>query len=298
MYYCAGILYFLTEPPDSGFDLGQALATIFFVNSWHPLLIPTVSDRWMVVPGGWSIGVEFTFYLLFPLMAAYIRSMRSALIFCVVAVAFGTVANISMTAATASQYGETAVTNFIYFWFPNQLPVFALGTVLYFIIVKLRADAAGPVASLFSRYGTAIALLSLLGCAIVANTPFPNALPPQPPLLIPTLYVASLLFMLFAAALSCAPGSMLVNSAICALGRVSFSAYLLHFAVLHKLTHYLPGIFDVEATDWKAILTCFALLLAALPITYALSYFTFNWIENPLIGTGRYIIENRRSRRG
>lgn len=297
MYYLAGVFYFIVEHPDSGFDFNQALATILFINSWHPLLIPTVSDRWMVVPGGWSIGVEFTFYLLFPFIAAFVRSVRSALVFCIVAALGGSIANATVRDLLTDQYGDTAVRNFIYFWFPNQLPVFALGTVLYFIIVGLRASPESLAASLLRRYGTAIALLSLLTCAVVANIRFPNALPPQFPLWIPTLYVASLLFMLFASALACAPRSILVNSVICAFGQVSFSAYLLHFAVLHKLIHYLPSIFNVEATGLKAVFACFILWLATLAITYAMSRLTFDWIEMPLIGIGRRLIERRRSHR-
>ncbi|MDE2006759.1 MAG: acyltransferase, partial [Rhodospirillales bacterium] len=58
-FYVAAAIYFVASPPRGGFDAVQALATLGFVNAWHPLLAPTVPGAWTVVPGSWSISVEF-----------------------------------------------------------------------------------------------------------------------------------------------------------------------------------------------------------------------------------------------
>jgi len=293
MYYLAALLYFVIETPPSGFDLGQLLATLTFVNAWHPTLIPTVPDRWMVVPGGWSIGVEFTFYFFFPLMALLVRSMRGALVFCGVALAVGCIANPMMYNALYGHYSTSAIENFLYFWFPNQLPVFALGTVLYFVLLRLQASPQSAIATLLRRYGMVIIIACFAASVVAANLPFPGRLPFAPPLGVPALLVASLIFMIVVAVLGSNPRSPFINRAICSLGQVSFSAYLLHFAVLHKLPQLLPDVFDVRATGWQAILVCFALWLVALPVTYALSMITFRLVENPMIDVGRRLLAPR-----
>jgi len=294
MYYLAGVLYFIIEPPAGGFNFGQLLATVTFVNAWHPLLIPTVPERWIVVPGGWSIGVEFTFYLLFPLMAAQVRSLHRAVAFCVLALALGCVANFLAQPVFETKYGTVPTANFLYFWFPNQLPVFALGTILYFAIGELRARSDGATVTLLRRYATPVVLLCAAACAIAANLPLPGRLPLTPPLYVPTVLVATLIFMVAVAALSVTPHSAFINRAICSLGRVSFSAYLLHFAILHKLPVVLPFLFDVRASGWHAIFTCFFLLVVALGLTYVGSQLTFRLIETPMIAVGRRLIERRR----
>lgn len=293
MYYLAALCYFVIERPLSGFDLGQLLATLGFVNAWHPALTPTVPDRWMVVPGGWSIGVEFTFYFTFPLMAAMVRSMRGAIAFCGFALAVGCIANPIMNEALRNNYSTTAVENFLYFWFPNQLPVFALGTVLYFVLLRLREKSDGAIPTLLRRYSTPVVLLCVAAAVIAANLPFPSRLPFALPLILPTLLVASLIFMVVVVALGNDPRSPFINRAICSLGQVSFSAYLLHFAVLHKLPQLLPGVFDLAATGWRAIFVCFVLWLVVVPMTFALSMVTFRTIENPMIGVGRRFLEAR-----
>ncbi len=48
------------------------IATLFFVHGWNPVSVNTV------VPGGWSIGAEFMFYLCIPVLFRYIRSLTGA----------------------------------------------------------------------------------------------------------------------------------------------------------------------------------------------------------------------------
>jgi peptidoglycan/LPS O-acetylase OafA/YrhL len=294
MYYLAGIFYFLIEPPPHGFDFGQMLATGTFVNAWHPVLIPTVPERWMVVPGGWSIGVEFTFYVVFPLIASRVRSPHRAVMFFVLALALGCAANAIAQPLLQPTYGAIPVANFLYFWFPNQLPIFALGTILYCVILKLWARPEKKIVTLLHRYGTATVFLCVGASATAANIPFPTRLPFKPPLYIPTLLIASLIFMVAVSVLSVAPRPLFVNRMICSLGRVSFSAYLLHFAMLHKLPQVFPAFFDVRASGWPAIFACFSLWVAALGLTYAASWLTFRVIELPSMAVGRQLIEWRR----
>lgn len=294
MYYLAALLYFVIETPASGFDLGQMLASFAFVNAWHPALTPTVPDRWVVVPGGWSIGVEFTFYLVFPVMAVLVRSLRGALAFCGVALAIGCIANPIMEGALQGRYDSVGLENFIYAWFPDQLPVFALGTVLYFILLRLRAAPDGTLPVLLRRFGTALVLACVAACAVAANLSLPHRLPFAPPLIVPGLLVASLLFMIVVVVLGNDPRSPFINRPICRLGQVSFSAYLLHFAVLHKLPVLLPGVFDTGATGWRAIFICLALWLVAVPTVFALSMITYRTVEAPMIALGRRLLETRR----
>ena len=56
-----------------GIDEKHILMPGFFLNGWHPEYINSV------VPGGWSVAVEMTFYLMFPLLVFIIRGWISLL---------------------------------------------------------------------------------------------------------------------------------------------------------------------------------------------------------------------------
>lgn len=60
MYYSGAVLYFIIRQPDDLFSIKQLMINLFFMNSWSPQTMPTVDGAWQVVPGGWSIGVEFS----------------------------------------------------------------------------------------------------------------------------------------------------------------------------------------------------------------------------------------------
>jgi peptidoglycan/LPS O-acetylase OafA/YrhL len=298
MYYLAGAFYFYFEPPDSGFSLKQLLASLTFVNAWHPTLIPTVPNSWMVVPGGWSIGVEFTFYMLFPLMVSLVKGARSGVAFFLLSFVFAGVANSFAYNFLVPQYGDTATSNFVYFWLPNQLPIFALGTLLFFAIDHYR-DSSAPVASCLRRWP--LLTVSLCVALFVAFAEMPDLFTAHfsvsPLQLFPFLLAASLIFMVCALTLALNPNTILVNRGICMLGEVSFSAYILHFFVLHWLSKHVPFI-DVQRTDYPAIGTLALLWVMTLPCTFALSKITYELIERPMIKFGAKLIADLRAHRG
>ncbi|HET7880304.1 MAG TPA: hypothetical protein VFL55_05420, partial [Acetobacteraceae bacterium] len=172
-------------------------------------------------------------------------------------------------------------------------PVFALGTVLFFLIQHLRLTPEGRLALVLRRYNLPIALGSVALCVLAVRLPFPERLPFALPLVVPQLYVASLCFMAFVLTLCANPQSLFNNRPIRLLGQVSFSAYLWHFAFVHKLPVLFPAVFDRTVVDWQAIFACFALWLAVVSLTFAVSCLSFRWIETPMINLGRWLIEQR-----
>lgn len=293
MYYLAAGFYFLISPPIHGFDPVQLLTSVLFVNAWHPQLTPTNPAQWTVVPGGWSIGVEFTFYLLFPILVALIKNLQKAMIAFVVAVMIGSLANYVAWAMLEPGNGPIAVENFLYFWFPNQLSVFALGTVLYFLLEHFKKAPDSVVALFLRRNHLALAFGCCLCVVALVHFPWPNRLPPEAPFFVPRLLAASFVFMAFTCILALPTRSIFVNRAICSLGQVSFSAYLIHFSLIRKLPEYFPAVFDVKASGWEAIGVFFALWIVVVPLTYALSFMTFKAIEEPMIALGRSLQVHR-----
>ncbi len=293
MYYLAAAFYFWAEPPAGGFDPGRLLASLLFVNAWHPALTSLLAGYWQVVPGGWSIGVEMNFYLLFPLIAAQARSMRTALMFAALALLAGSAANLLVAEHLPPTLAQESRERFLFFWLPNQIVAFALGTVLHQAMGLLGTPRFCGVAGFLQRRSTAIVIACVAASIVAANLPLPQRLPVALPLLLPTYVVASLIYMVLVATLANAPASPFVNEVACSFGKVSFSAYLLHFFVLHRLCLLMPSVFDRSATGWHAILVCAALWAATVPITYGLSKVTFQFVEQPCQEAGARLLRRR-----
>lgn len=290
-YYAAGVFYFFFFPPAGGFDAWQAFASAAFINTWNPSWTPTVPTAWTVVPGGWSIGVEFSFYFLFPLFVIWVTSLSRALLVVLASVVIGVLANKVELAILGQSYTPVAIDNFLFFWFPNQMSVFALGGVLYFLLRAAQAETGvGRVLLMLRKRPNLLAAIAIATFLAQAYVPLGHHLGATP--LLPASLTATLSLMVLIVALSGGRG-LLVNRYAAAMGRVSFSAYLLHFAVLH-LFEVFPGVLHSQATGFGAIFAFVIGWAIAVPITYGVSLLSYQMIEQPMINVGRALIGARR----
>ena len=286
-YYLAGLLYFLFFPPLGGFDAWQAVRAATFTNALRPAWMPTVPGAWSVVPGGWSVSVEFCFYVLFPVLAMTVTNLRRALWLLLGCIGLAVVANLIAARTLAGVYGPAAINNFLFFWFPNEASVFALGAVLYFFLVRQVGPDAGNART---RHGTAMAALGIAAFCALAFLPLGRYLGANPP--VPAGQAACVPIIIFVIAL--ARGSRLfVNQAIAAVGKVSFSAYLIHFAVINVVEAW-PVFLHTHAVGFAAIAAYAVGFALTVALTCAASWVTFTLIEQPMIGMGKRLIGRSR----
>jgi peptidoglycan/LPS O-acetylase OafA/YrhL len=288
-YYLAGAFYYFVYPPPKGFSAIQALTSMLFVNAWTPDWTPTTQHAWYVVPGGWSIGVEFTFYLLFPLFASLVTSMTRAAVSVVICLAVGVFANDLALRWLSASYQPATVDNFLYFWFPNQLCVFALGGVVYFIIQWSR-DELTAWGRFLKKHAERLSFVAILTFCALAYVPLGKYLGRSPAL--PAFYAASLTLAGFLVSLSTNRGLM-INRFAAAIGKVSFSAYLLQFAVL-RVFDLFPLLLQTQTSGVRAIAAFTFGWFIAVPLTYAASLLTYHAIEKTSIKAGKAAIRLKR----
>ena len=287
MYYAGALLYAFAQPPSLGFDAFQLLRTLLFVNVWRPDWVPT-TPGWLVVPGGWSIGVEFTFYAVFPVLAAIITTLPRALALVAVSVAIAVTANTIGTAVFGAS-GEAASANFLYFWFPNQLPVFSIGFVLYFLIDTARFT--------LQRRTTAYMLLAgvAISWSLVTQMPTASAFFTTNTLA-PPLLLVSVVFSAFVLILARGPATLLTHPLVRRIGVLSFSTYVLHFLVIDLLPAWSFGLIDVKATGYAAIANFIVLWVLTVAVTALVAAAAHAWIEQPGIELARRLTVRRTPR--
>jgi peptidoglycan/LPS O-acetylase OafA/YrhL len=222
MYYI-GIAYYLFQ---DGFGprrwLGDQshitgmniLSNCTFFHGFNPYWINSI------VPGGWSIGVEMTFYAVLPFLFSKIKSLNHAFHFFIFSLILNSV--LQLFFIKFQLIGDQRLWNdFLFFYFPSQLPIFSLGILLYFIVVEKESMRNISGRSILICSGLILAQLGT-GTQII----FQNHI------------LFGIAFLFLALALSTCKFKIIVNPVMNYIGKISFSMYLVHFAVLHWLTKF------------------------------------------------------------
>jgi peptidoglycan/LPS O-acetylase OafA/YrhL len=182
--------------------------TAAFLHGFHPETITSV------VPGGWSIAVEMSFYLILPFLLPHIKTLKSCAFFFFISLVLSAI-NLLVTPHIFS-YPESQqylLKHFSFFNFLGQLPVFAIGIFAYLVLnKKYPRKQIAIVCGLFF-----VVLLSLLYLVFKLPSNF-IADNIQPHL------ISSVLFCIFMILLANYPTRLFVNKITTTFGKLSFSS--------------------------------------------------------------------------
>ncbi len=260
MFYAGAALYLLlvatTAIPLSTRDASalDIAATFLFLHGWLPSAINTV------VPGGWSIAAEAMFYVVFPAFLLLARRRRAMLAF---VFASYLVAGATSLLLRRTVPGPGGTSMALYFWVV-QLPAFAGG-----MWIATLAPRGGT-----RRLGIVALVLGIVGMIVDSQLRGRS-----------NLLVAIALLTLVTWAAGIARPAILEGRVLPLIGQISFSLYIVQFAVLAAL-HPLATAIERAIGPIGALGATFVL---ALGIGGAISYCTYRLVELPMVRATRRV---------
>lgn len=240
------------------------ILTFLFLNGWHPEAINAI------VPLGWSIAIETTFYLVIPFLYKKVKKLASAVYLIVISLLLQAILVTFYKPILMNYATGYIVQAYFYLWFFAQLPVFGLG-ILAYLIIKEQPERNDYL-------GSAFLLLSLfMYAAFLQIHTYLDLIPPH--------LFYGLVFTVLIFGLYFHPTKLLVNPFTKWIGKISYSLYLVHFIFLPYLHSWIDlGIFGKTVQ----FLLYFILLLV---ISSSISYITYQFIELPSMKLGQKIIQ-------
>lgn len=288
VFYLGALWYLFARPPGELFDWSQLWATLCFVNAWQPAWLTTLDSKWQVIPGSWSVSVEFAFYAAFPFLASVASTLSRSLTLFVGGVALMFVSPYLGYTLIGTHLSAREADNFLFFWPPNQLAIFLSGIVLFHLLVS-KASIAVAVRNHAERFpgrvmlAAAFILLVLTQAAARKTSETVGIFYPAP-----THFIVAALFVALCACLISAPGRFPLVTGVAwqRLGEGSFAAYVIHWSLL-DLCHYLYSSAAIRPSGWEAIGHFVMALVAVTGATFLFSTIIHRTIERPAIRLGR-----------
>jgi len=272
LYYVALLWYFLFRSALYSFSVGHLqtahgytltniLANVFFVNGFYP---PANNN---IVPGGWSIGTEMAFYVCFPLLFLLYQklsekgTLRFVLLSAATLIIYYLFENLMLRTVGSRIHDKL----FLYYNVLNQMPVFILGMLTYFLMKK----------ETFAKVPMPLQVLAFFALTWATS---------QSPNFIVVTIMAGLSFVFLHNVV--AYYKALNPTFLRRIGQVSFSLFIWHFTFAWNgaefLNHYLQGVLSPPV-----------LLAIYYPLTVGFAFFFANlsekYIEQWGIRKGREI---------
>src|SRR5258708_419294 len=281
MYYL-GIIYFLWQ---EGFGARYWLGDASTISTWNVLsnilFVHSINPYWItsVVPGGWSIAVEVCFYCLVPFLFLRIRNLNQAFVMFLLTI-FLRMALQSLLQRFPMIPSEHLWREYLFFYPPDQFPVFVCGIILYFLITTPPAEWRIDPFVIFA--------LSLLFLAqYLTQTSF----------IFPAHIRFAMAFVALGYALSRKEFFILVNPLTVYIGKISYSMYLVHFAIMYWLTKFNYVDFAPSNIAYFPIVNYLLRFCCFLSLTVLVSTCTYFLIEVPFQNIGKSIVRKKENQR-
>lgn len=220
-----------------------------------------------IVMGSWTIGVEVPFYLLFPLIVLYMRSLRGAVTFTSLTTVLWLLLSAYPPDFAAHLVGHTGLV--------TQLPLFALGGLCFY--AWRHFEAFSPERR--RLIGIVATLSGFTGALALVYLGVPTFLAP-----IGSWQASALVYGLLMIGVLLWNQAWLVNRATCFLGTISYSLYLMHPLVIPRLYSVMEFLQGQGLSNGIVYLASLALTLS---VSVPLAYLTYRCIERPAIVFGQ-----------
>jgi len=257
-------------------SLAAIALNAIFLNNLHP------RTALSLVEAGWSVSVEAIFYMAFPLIFIHIRSLKSAAVLIAVSIVIALVTRFHL------QEVRMTVMRFSYadYSIGTNLPYFSMGVFAYLFYDRAReAPWAQPGAKMriaISVHATFALPIAALLTLVAHFNPWLRAHGRIDQV------VWGLIFMLLTTWVTVRPWRILSFRPIEFLGERSYSLYLLHPYLIHKLRPISNSIYyscEPRMGEWAvapALVSVFVPLVLLAAASYAL-------IERPGMDFGRWL---------
>ncbi|QJD94399.1 acyltransferase [Mucilaginibacter robiniae] len=266
IYYGIIIPYFTTQK----ISIEGIILNLTFMHGFSPNYINNV------VPGGWSIAVEMLFYVFVPLLVIKINSLNKAILFLVIALCIKAIFN-GLLIHNPLNFNQGLWTEYLYWYLPDQLPSFAFGILFYFLTIQSNiTQTIKKHSKTIAITFTTLLLIFLLDRSVLKIRLFNVD------------FCFGIMFLLLALCLRKYSVKILVNNFTMLVGKLSFSMYLIHFAVIFWLSKF--NLIHIQHP--QGLLNFVYSYLAVLIVTVLLSNFSFKYIEVNAQNWGKQIIKS------
>ncbi len=258
MYYFGIVLYLLIGGMQGNkwsdyqpLSVYTILSNVFFVHGFN--------IHWFnsLVPGGWSIADEMMFYCLIPILVKVLRSVNAALLYTVFCLLLKIIFEIYFRAHMVIRT-EDLWNDYLFWYLPSQLPVFGFGIAAYYLFknefnkIELFYWFIMLAALLITQKITGISFIYIYYCFA---------------------FVALFLF------LKVYNNVIFVNPITQFFGKISFSLYILHFAIIYAIKNVFFQLMPVKNDLPYTFIQISVFYVVVLIIAGGCSYVTYRSIE-------------------